>query len=186
MDAWEAASARDGGGGSSSSSTGGAPTAEIFEDQAAGEGDGEGEGEGEGKVFVAVPEQHKSGRSLLAWALRHVAAVAGAAVVVAHVHAPAQMIPMSTCSRSASSLLATHRTLTVGSGWRAEERGTLTLAFPCIARLAFWFVYLPEPQMRRSRRRRGAKQGGGGSHRRAHLGFPCAGARGSTYPIGLY
>ena len=168
MDAWEAASARDGGGGSSSSSTGGAPTAEIFEDQAAGEGDGE------GKVFVAVPEQHKSGRSLLAWALRHVAAVAGAAVVVAHVHAPAQMIPMSTCSRSASSLLATHRTLTVGSGWRAEERGTLTLAFPCIARLAFWFVYLPEPQMHRSRRRR------------AHLGFPSAGAGGSTYPIGLY
>jgi len=169
MDAWEAASARNGGAGSSSSSTGGAPTAEIFEEQAAGE-----EGEGEEKVFVAVPEQHKSGRSLLAWALRHVAAVGGAAVVVAHVHAPAQMIPMSTCSRSASSLLATHRTLTVGSGWRAEERGTLTLAFPCIARLAFWFVYLPEPQMHRSRRRR------------AHLGFPSAGAGGSTYPIGLY
>ena len=169
MDAWEAASARNGGAGSSSSSTGGAPTSEIFEEQAAGE-----EGEGEEKVFVAVPEQHKSGRSLLAWALRHVAAVGGAAVVVAHVHAPAQMIPMSTCSRSASSLLATHRTLTVGSGWRAEERGTLTLAFPCIARLAFWFVYLPEPQMHRSRRRR------------AHLGFPSAGAGGSTYPIGLY
>ncbi|KAG2539540.1 hypothetical protein PVAP13_9NG480014 [Panicum virgatum] len=120
MDAWEAASARNGGAGSSSSSTGGAPTAEIFEEQAAGEEDEE--GEGEEKVFVAVPEQHKSGRSLLAWALRHVAAVGGAAVVVAHVLAPAQMIPMSTCSRSASSLLATHRTLTVGSGWRAEER----------------------------------------------------------------
>jgi len=184
MDAWEAASARNGGAGSSSSSTGGAPTAEIFEEQAAGEEDEE--GEGEEKVFVAVPEQHKSGRSLLAWALRHVAAVAGAAVVVAHIHTPAQMIPMSTCSRSASSLLAGHRTLAFGPGSRAEERGTLTLAFPCTARLAFWFVYLPEPQMRRSRRRRGAKQGGGGSHRRAHLGFPCAGARGSTYPIGLY
>jgi hypothetical protein len=114
-------------------------------------------------VFVAVPEQHKSGRSLLAWALRHVAAVDGAAVVVAHVHAPAQMIPMSTCSRSASSLLARHRTLTVGPGSRAEECGTLTLAFPCIARLAFWFIYLPEPQMlrrsRRRRRRRGQNRG---------------------------
>ncbi|PVH32417.1 hypothetical protein PAHAL_9G395000 [Panicum hallii] len=121
MDAWEAASARNGGAGSFSSSTGGAPTAEIFEDQAAGGEEDEGEGEGEEKVFVAVPEQHKSGRSLLAWALRHVAAVDGAAVVVAHVHAPAQMIPMSTCSRSASSLLARHRTLTVGPGSRAEE-----------------------------------------------------------------
>ena len=111
-------------------------------------------------MFVAVPEQHKSGRSLLAWALRHVAAVGGAAVVVAHVHAPAQMIPMSTCSRSASSLLAGHRTLAFGPGSRAEERGTLTLAFPCTARLAFWFVYLPEPQMHRIRRRRGQAHAG--------------------------
>ncbi|CAL4940500.1 unnamed protein product [Urochloa decumbens] len=95
MDAWEGGGCVGVGGGaeSFSSSTGGAPTAEIFEEQAAGL-DEEDEGEGEEKVFVAVPGQHKSGRSLLAWALRHVAAVAGAAVVVAHVHVPAQMIPM--------------------------------------------------------------------------------------------
>ncbi|CAN6300209.1 unnamed protein product [Urochloa humidicola] len=91
MDAWE-----DGGAAESfSSSTGGAPTAEIFEEQAAGLEAEDEEGEGEEKVFVAVPGQPKSGRSLLAWALRHVAAVAGAAVVVAHVHVPAQMIPMT-------------------------------------------------------------------------------------------
>lgn len=108
MDAWD-----NGGAGSFSSSTGGAPTAEIFEEQAAGgEAEEREDGEGEEKVFVAVPAQHKSGRTLLAWALRHVAAVAGAAVVVAHVHVPAQMIPMSTCSRFVSSLLARHRTLT--------------------------------------------------------------------------
>ncbi|CAL4915441.1 unnamed protein product [Urochloa decumbens] len=94
MDAWEDGGGCGGGADSFSSSTGGAPTAEIFEEQAAGLEEDEGEGEGEEKVFVAVPGQHKSGKSLLAWALRHVAAVAGAAVVVAHVHVPAQMIPM--------------------------------------------------------------------------------------------
>ncbi|CAN6288856.1 unnamed protein product [Urochloa humidicola] len=93
MDAWEENGGGGGGADSFSSSTGGAPTTEIFEEQAAGL---EEQDEGEEKVFVAVPGrgQHKSGRSLLAWALRHVAAVAGAAVVVAHVHVPAQMIPM--------------------------------------------------------------------------------------------
>ena len=98
MDAWE----NDGGGGadsySSSTTTGGA-TAEIFEEQQAAR-----EEETTEKVFVAVPEQHKSGKSLLAWTLRHVGAVAGAFVVVAHVHAPAQMIPMSTCAPPASPL----------------------------------------------------------------------------------
>ena len=122
MDAWE-----NGGGGAdsySSSTTGGATTAEIFEEQAAA-----GEEETTEKVFVAVPEQHKSGKSLLAWTLRHVGAVAGASVVVAHVHAPAQMIPMSTCAPPLRRCLAARarnasrsrsigwaRTLTVGSG----------------------------------------------------------------------
>ncbi|WVZ57562.1 hypothetical protein U9M48_007933 [Paspalum notatum var. saurae] len=69
-------------------------------------------------VFVAVPEQHKSGRSLLAWTLRHVAAVAGAAVVVAHVHAPAQMIPMSTYKLTSCNLILY---LPVGSKFHASK-----------------------------------------------------------------
>ena len=52
------------------------------------------------KVFVALPELHKNGKSTLAWTLRHLAIVAPDAaavvVVIAHVHAPAQMIPLST------------------------------------------------------------------------------------------
>lgn len=91
MDAWENGCGGADSYSSSTTVTGGA-TAEIFDEQAAA---GE---ETETEVFVAVPEQHKSGKSLLAWAIRHVGAVAGAAVVVAHVHAPAQMIPMSTCA----------------------------------------------------------------------------------------
>ncbi|XP_062206176.1 U-box domain-containing protein 33-like [Phragmites australis] len=59
----------------------------LPEEQTAG-----GEEEEAEKVFVALPQQHKSGKAVLAWALRHVAAAA--AVVVLHVHAPAQMIPM--------------------------------------------------------------------------------------------
>ncbi|TVU02912.1 hypothetical protein EJB05_51563 [Eragrostis curvula] len=72
------------------SGAGDGATGEILEVEAAA-ADGEPEQE---KVFVAVPEQHKNGRSVIAWALRHAAAVHGAVVVVAHVHAPAQMIPM--------------------------------------------------------------------------------------------
>ncbi|XP_052134522.1 U-box domain-containing protein 33-like [Oryza glaberrima] len=86
-DAWETASARSG---VSSSSSGRATAAAAAPAP-------------ENKVFVALPAQHKSGRSTLAWALRHVADLAPAAiggggevvVVVAHVHSPAQMIPMS-------------------------------------------------------------------------------------------
>uniref|UniRef100_A0A0E0BDF2 RING-type E3 ubiquitin transferase n=1 Tax=Oryza glumipatula TaxID=40148 RepID=A0A0E0BDF2_9ORYZ len=86
-DAWETASARSG---VSSSSSGRATAAAAAAAP-------------ENKVFVALPAQHKSGRSTLAWALRHVADLAPAAiggggevvVVAAHVHSPAQMIPMS-------------------------------------------------------------------------------------------
>nr|AAK43512.1 putative receptor kinase [Oryza sativa Japonica Group] len=86
-DAWETASARSG---VSSSSSGRATAAAAAPAP-------------ENKVFVALPAQHKSGRSTLAWALRHVAELAPAAiggggevvVVAAHVHSPAQMIPMS-------------------------------------------------------------------------------------------
>ncbi|KAK3157072.1 hypothetical protein QOZ80_2AG0115760 [Eleusine coracana subsp. coracana] len=60
---------------------------EILEVQPSG-GGGEREPE---KVFVAVPEQYKHGKSVLAWALRHAAAVV---VVLMHIHVPAQMIPM--------------------------------------------------------------------------------------------
>jgi hypothetical protein len=89
-DAWETASARSG---VSSSSSGRATAAAAAPAP-------------ENKVFVALPAQHKSGRSTLAWALRHVAELAPAAiggggevvVVAAHVHSPAQMIPISsTC-----------------------------------------------------------------------------------------
>uniref|UniRef100_M8BZ00 UspA domain-containing protein n=1 Tax=Aegilops tauschii TaxID=37682 RepID=M8BZ00_AEGTA len=45
------------------------------------------------RVFVAVPGEVKHGRSALQWAL-HNLAKDGAQVVVAHVHRPAQMIPM--------------------------------------------------------------------------------------------
>lgn len=56
------------------------------------------------KIYVAVPEQHKDGRLTLAWALRNLAELAPAAaadvvVVVAHVHVPAQTIPVSTYRR---------------------------------------------------------------------------------------
>ncbi|KAI4981002.1 hypothetical protein ZWY2020_021487 [Hordeum vulgare] len=45
------------------------------------------------RVFVAVPGEVKHGKSALQWALQNVAKD-GAQVVVAHVHRPAQMIPM--------------------------------------------------------------------------------------------
>jgi hypothetical protein len=48
----------------------------------------------EDKVFVAVAEELKRGKSALQWALQNLA-TDGAQVVVAHVHCPAQMIPMS-------------------------------------------------------------------------------------------
>ncbi|KAF7079675.1 hypothetical protein CFC21_083876 [Triticum aestivum] len=45
------------------------------------------------RVFVAVPGEVKHGKSALQWALQNLAKD-GAQVVVAHVHRPAQMIPM--------------------------------------------------------------------------------------------
>ncbi|CAM0944662.1 unnamed protein product [Alopecurus aequalis] len=47
----------------------------------------------EDRVFVAVDEEFKRGKSALQWALQNLAKD-GARVVVAHVHRPAQMIPM--------------------------------------------------------------------------------------------
>ncbi|GJN20052.1 hypothetical protein PR202_gb07378 [Eleusine coracana subsp. coracana] len=83
---------------------------EILEVQPSG-GGGEREPE---KVFVAVPEQYKHGKSVLAWALRHAAAMGlagtgGGAVVVVlmHVHVPVQMIPMSTYSHRHTTSLRT-------------------------------------------------------------------------------
>lgn len=77
---------------------GGTTMGEILEVQSAGGGEREPE-----KVFVALPEQYKNGKSVLTWALRHAAAMVAAGtgavvVVAAHVHVPAQMIPMSTYS----------------------------------------------------------------------------------------
>ena len=46
------------------------------------------------KVFVAVAADVKYGKSALQWALQNLAKD-GAKVVIAHVHCPAQMIPMS-------------------------------------------------------------------------------------------
>jgi hypothetical protein len=46
------------------------------------------------RVFVAVPEDVRHGKSTLLWALENLAKD-GARVVIAHVHCPAQMIPMS-------------------------------------------------------------------------------------------
>jgi len=51
----------------------------------------------EGRVFVAVPEEVRHGKSTLLWALESLAKD-GAGVVIAHVHCPAQMIPMSKLS----------------------------------------------------------------------------------------
>ncbi|GJM86384.1 hypothetical protein PR202_ga02238 [Eleusine coracana subsp. coracana] len=45
------------------------------------------------RVFVAVPEEVKHGKSTLLWALENLAKD-GASVVIAHVHCPAKMIPM--------------------------------------------------------------------------------------------
>jgi hypothetical protein len=53
----------------------------------------------EDKVFVAVDEEFKRGKSALQWALQNLAKD-GTQVVVAHVHRPAQMIPMSKPSLS--------------------------------------------------------------------------------------
>ncbi|KAF8765442.1 hypothetical protein HU200_008587 [Digitaria exilis] len=47
----------------------------------------------EERVFVAVPEEVRHGKSTLLWALENLAKD-GARVVIAHVHCPAQMIPM--------------------------------------------------------------------------------------------
>jgi hypothetical protein len=47
-----------------------------------------------GKVFVAVSEEVKRGKSAMVWALQNLAKD-GAQFVIAHVHCPAQMIPMS-------------------------------------------------------------------------------------------
>jgi aspartyl aminopeptidase len=46
------------------------------------------------RVFVAVPEDVRHGKSTLLWALENLAKD-GARVVIAHVHCPALMIPMS-------------------------------------------------------------------------------------------
>ncbi|KAM0864691.1 hypothetical protein ACQ4PT_043758 [Festuca glaucescens] len=54
----------------------------------------------EDKVFVAVAEEFKHGKSALQWALQNLAKDGGAQVVVAHVHRPAQMIPMNKASLS--------------------------------------------------------------------------------------
>ncbi|GJM91394.1 hypothetical protein PR202_ga07758 [Eleusine coracana subsp. coracana] len=77
---------------------------EILEVQPSG-GGGEREPE---KVFVAVPEQYKHGKSVLAWALRHAAAVV---VVLMHIHVPAQMIPMSTYSHRHTTSLRSRRVI---------------------------------------------------------------------------
>ena len=51
------------------------------------------------RVFVAVPEDVKHGKSTLLWALENLAKDgSGSGVVIAHVHCPAQMIPMSKTS----------------------------------------------------------------------------------------
>ncbi|KAM0877722.1 hypothetical protein ACQ4PT_035312 [Festuca glaucescens] len=111
---WETASERSGV--DSLSSAGGTTTTEAPEEEAG--------GEEVVKVFVAVPEQHKNGKSTLAWALRHLAALAsdGSAgnvvVVVAHVHAPAQMIPVMGSKFHASKLRPEQV-----SAYRQYERG---------------------------------------------------------------
>ena len=48
------------------------------------------------KVFVALPAEFKVGRSSLSWVLSHFGG-SGATIVITHVHAPPQMIPVSTC-----------------------------------------------------------------------------------------
>jgi len=53
----------------------------------------------ENRVFVAVPEDVKHGKNTLLWALENLAKDgSGSGVVIAHVHCPAQMIPMSKAS----------------------------------------------------------------------------------------
>ncbi|KAL6906435.1 hypothetical protein ACP4OV_004036 [Aristida adscensionis] len=49
---------------------------------------------GEEKVFIALPAEFKAGQSTLSWALSHFGGGGGATVVITHVHAPPQMIPM--------------------------------------------------------------------------------------------
>jgi GTPase len=51
----------------------------------------------ESRVFVAVREDVKHGKSTLLWALENLAKD-GSGIVIAHVHCPAQMIPMSKTS----------------------------------------------------------------------------------------
>lgn len=71
---------------------------EIVEvDRAGGELEAEARRAAADRVFVAVPGEVKHGKSALQWALQNLAKD-GAQVVVAHVHRPAQMIPMSKAS----------------------------------------------------------------------------------------
>ncbi|CAN6249708.1 unnamed protein product [Urochloa humidicola] len=48
----------------------------------------------EDKIFVAVPEEFKHGKSTFLWALQNLAKGSRSRIVIAHVHVPAQMIPM--------------------------------------------------------------------------------------------
>ncbi|CAM0956275.1 unnamed protein product [Alopecurus aequalis] len=109
---WETASDRSGV--ESLSSAGGTTATEVPEEDAG--------GEEVVKVFVALPEQHKNGKSTLAWTLRHLATVAPDAaavvVVIAHVHAPAQMIPLMGSKFHASKLRPEQV-----SAYRQYERG---------------------------------------------------------------
>jgi hypothetical protein len=50
----------------------------------------------EEKVLVALPAEFKAGRSTLSWALSYFAGT-GSTIVIAHVHVPSQMIPVSRC-----------------------------------------------------------------------------------------
>jgi hypothetical protein len=54
----------------------------------------------EEKVFVVVPAEPRAGRSTVSWALTHLCGGGATTVVVAHVHVPPQMIPVSTFSPS--------------------------------------------------------------------------------------
>ncbi|KQK00721.1 hypothetical protein BRADI_3g51397v3 [Brachypodium distachyon] len=66
---------------------------EVVEEETLVNQQAEAAGAEDDRVFVAVPQEVKHGKSALLWALQNLAKD-GARVVLAHVHCPSQMIPM--------------------------------------------------------------------------------------------
>jgi hypothetical protein len=73
----------------------------------------------EEKIYVALPERWKDGRNTLSWVLNNFSNN-DAKIIVAHVHVPAQLIPMSK-----------HSMLSFFSNASNKKRGKKTILAIC-------------------------------------------------------